>query len=125
MSRLPTPRMQLRWEHIDGQDWMCSYEMVISLRDGDVRREIWKNGRELRRKGPGWKVIKMGEPTKRNSSSRFPPCTSGDGKRRYADAPWRDGVHARIDAEQLGMIPVYVIAPDGVAFLMDGFPEKT
>lgn len=125
-SKLPAPRMQLRWESAGGENWLCHYELVIALKKHDVRREIWKDGRELKRKLPKWVAIPMKPPTKRNSSSRFPPCTSGDGKRRYADDPWRDGVHARLDAAQLGGIPVYVIAPDGMAFLMEDLgPEPT
>lgn len=118
-QKLPAPRMQLRWENAGGENWLCRYELVIALRDGDVRREIWKNGRELARKLPKTMAIAMKPPTKRNSSSRFPPCTTCDGKIRFADTPFRDGSHAKWDALQLGGLPVYVIAPDGEAFRVE------
>lgn len=111
-NKLPAPRMQLRWESAGGENWLCHYELVIALKDGDVRRE-------LDRKLPKEMAIAMKPPTKRNSSSRFPPCATGDGKVRYADTPFRDGAHAKWDALQLGGIPVYVIAPDGEAFRLE------
>ena len=96
-SKLPTPRMQLRWEVATepGHQWQCHYELVILLDKWDVRREVYKRGRELKRKLPRELVIPMKTPSFRNSSSHYPPCTSGDGKQRYADTPFRDGAHAK------------------------------
>lgn len=120
-ATLPAPRLQLRWQENDGNhgfkvheySWICHYELVLPLGDGDVRRESCapkgvKQITEL--------VAPIKSPSARASSSAFPPCTSGDGKQRYYDAPWRDGVHAEIDARLLGGLPVYVIAPDGETF---------
>lgn len=118
MSKLPTPRIQLRWEasqHPEYQ-WQCHYELVILLDKYDVRREVYKNGRQLKKKLPRELAIPMKSPSLRGSSSKYPPCTSGDGKMRYADTPFRDGAHARWDAIQLGDPPIFVIAPDGMAF---------
>lgn len=117
-SKLPTPRLQLRWEESKDTryQWECHYELVILLDKYDVRRQVYKNGRELKRKLPRELAIPMKTPSYRNSSSKFPPCTSGDGKLRYADTPYRDGAHAEWDALQLGDPPIFVIAPDGKAF---------
>ena len=45
-SKLPTPRMQLRWEASTepGHQWQCHYELVILLDKWDVRREVYKAG---------------------------------------------------------------------------------
>lgn len=125
-SKLPTPRMQLRWEVSTepGHQWQCNYELVILLDKWDVRREVYKRGRELKRKLPRELVIPMKTPSFRNSSSHYPPCTSGDGKQRYADTPFRDGVHAKWDAIQLGDPPIFVIAPDGMAFSVEYDPAE-
>lgn len=123
-SKLPTPRMQLRWEVATEPDhhWQCHYELVILLDKWDVRREVYKRGRKLKRKLPRELAIPMKTPSFRNSSSHYPPCTSGDGKKRYADTPYRDGAHAKWDAIQLGDPPIFVIAPDGMAFPVEYDP---
>ena len=120
-SKLPTPRIQLRWESSTepGHQWMCHYELVILLDKYDVRREVYKRGRELKKKLSRELAIPMKTPSFRNSSSRYPPCTSGDGKQRYADTPYRDGAHALWDAIQLGDPPIFVIAPDGMPFSVE------
>lgn len=102
-AKLPTPRMQLRWKESKdtGYQWECHYELVILLDEYDVRREVYKNGRELKRKLPRELVIPMKTPSLRNSSNPHPPCTAMDGT-RYADTPFRDGAHAKWDAIQLG-----------------------
>lgn len=125
-SKLPTPRLQLRWEAAahPGYQWQCHYELVISLDEYDVRREIYKNGRQLKKKLPREFIVPMKSPSLRNSSSRFPPCTSGDGRTRYADTPYRDGAHAMWDAIQLGCPPIFVIAPDGAAFPVEYDPVE-
>ena len=116
--KLPAPRLQLRWKESThaGYQWQCHYELVILLDKYDVRREIYKNGRELKKQLPREFAIPMKGPSLRNTSSKFPPCTSGDGKQRYEDTPYRDGAHAKWDAIQLGDLPIFVVAPDGLAF---------
>ena len=121
---LPAPRLQLRWEQNTGEnrreyEWLCHYELVILVDEYDVRREIYENGRELLKKLPRECAISMKGPSLRGSSSKFPPCTSGDGKQRYVDTPFRDGAHAKWDAIQLGNPPSFVIAPDGMAFSLE------
>ena len=125
-NKLPTPRLQLRWEKSEhpGYRWQCHYELVILLDAYDVRREIYKNGRELKKKLPRELAIPMKPPSLRGSSSHYPPCTSCDGKQRYADTPFRDGAHAQWDAIQLGAPPIFVIAPDGVAFPVEYDPAE-
>lgn len=125
-ATLPTPRMQLRWKESQdtGYQWECHYELVILLDEYDVRREVYKNGRELKRKLPRELAIPMNTPSQRNSSSLYPPCTGGDGQSRYADTPYRDGAHAKWDALQLGCPPIFVIAPDGKAFPVEYDADK-
>jgi len=118
-KNLPTPRLQLRWEPCQLRDynWQCHYELVIELKETDIRREIYKNGRQLKKKLPRQFAIKMKEPQLRESTAI--PCSFNDG--RFADTPFRDGAHAKCDAEQL-KLPVYVIAPDGMTFLVEDKP---
>lgn len=122
LKNLPAPRMQLRWEATEKAGvWICHYELVILLSEYDVRRESW-DGKKTKIL-PAQKVIQMGEPTRRDTSKIEPPCTLAGGT-RFADAPFRDGVHAIRDADQLGGIPVYVVAPDGAAFDLREYEAK-
>lgn len=125
-QKLPTPRLQLRWEESGRTDyrWQCHYELVILLSECDVRREIYKNGRQLRRMLPRELAIPMKPPSMRSSSNPHPPCTAADGRTRFADDPFRDGAHARWDAAQLGGHPIFVIAPDGKPFRIEYDPEQ-
>lgn len=114
-KKLPTPRIQLRWEASDerpGWQWRCHYELVIELGEYDIRRETYKDGVQLRKKLPRELLIPVKEPSWRGST--VTPC--GEGDTRYADPPFRDGAHAMWDGIQLGMPPIYSIAPDGRAF---------
>jgi hypothetical protein len=124
-TKLPAPRLQLRWAEAEpnprGYQWACHYELVISLDEFDIRREIYdKKGKCT--KGPREVAIPMKPPTLRGSDST--PCTSSDGKTRYCDDPFRDGAHARWDATQLGDPPIFVIAPDGMVFPVEYDPEE-
>jgi hypothetical protein len=117
-KKLPTPRIQLRWEASDerhGYQWKCHYELVIQLGEYDIRREVYKDGMQLRKKLPRELLIPIKEPSWRGSSQT--PCGQGD--HRYADTPYRDGAHAMWDGIQLGTPPIYSIAPDGQAFLVE------
>lgn len=119
-KKLPTPRLQLRWapsEYPDWQ-WQCHYELVIHLQEGDIRRNIYKNDRLLTKKLPKELAIEMKKPSVRNGTNT--PC-EGFNFERFCDAPYRDGAHAKWDAEQL-KLPVYVIAPDGMTFLVEDKP---
>ena len=108
---LPVPRLQLRWVPSTRKreyQWECHYELVMPLREHDIRRED-EDGRDVRSEF----VVAMKEPQLRGSTGV--PCQAPDGT-RYCDTPFRDGAHAHWDAEVLGNLPVYVIAPDGKAF---------
>ena len=114
-ERLPAPRLQLRWvvnpEDGSSHEYLCHYEMVIPLREHDIRREVYDDDgmttgeiEEL--------VIPIIAPTKRGSNRV--PCVDTLGRRFY-DAPYRDGVHACWDSEALGGLPIFVIDLDGTA----------
>lgn len=113
-NKLPAPRIQLRWQpSIDtGYQWECHYELVIALRKHDIRAEQ-EGPRGGRRPNLKELAIPIKQPSLRGSSQT--PCTFLDGTRSY-DPPYRDGAHAMWDAEHLGNLPIYVIAPDGMAF---------
>lgn len=112
---LPAPRLQLRWAPSTRRreyPWECHYELVLPLREHDIRREVFDDDGEVVRK-VSEVVVPMKEPSLR-SGDRV-PCQEQDGTCIY-DAPYRDGAHAQWDAAALGGLPIYVIAPDGRAF---------
>ncbi|HDR9501286.1 TPA: hypothetical protein QDC06_004582 [Burkholderia cepacia] len=121
---LPAPRLQLRWMSSDepGYGWECHYELVLPLGEHDIRGEQEDDdGNRL----PNLKelVVSMKGPSLRSSSGV--PCTLGDGS-RYYDSPYRDGAHAWWDSKLLGNPPIFVIAPDGMAFARPDYEsEKT
>lgn len=120
-GKLPAPRLQLRWAPSTlkrGYQWECHYELVLKLDKWDIRAEVYKGDRLLKKRLAEL-VVPMKEPSVRGSSSEYPPCTSGDGKLRYCDTPYRDGAHAKWDSLQVGNLPIYCIAPDGAAFLVE------
>lgn len=113
-KKLPAPRLQLRWEKRDNTDglgsWACNYELVLPLRDGDIRRtEYGRNGRELKRQRDEFAVL-VRQQFRASSSV---PCTSAGTNTLHFDTPFRDGVHAQWDSEVLGNLPIFVIALDG------------
>jgi len=117
---LPAPRLQLRWERRtephdfdwDGErSWNCHYELVLPLREFDIRREIYEDGEEVGEQSQ--LVVPIKGPTIRGANG-CTPCVDRDGE-LYFDSPIRDGAHAQWDAEVLGNLPVFVIAPDGTA----------
>lgn len=112
---LPAPRIQLRWLPSTLRreyQWECHYELVIPLDKHDVRAEQ-VGPRGGRRPNLKELVIPIKEPSVRGSTGT--PCMAQDGS-RYYDPPFRDGAHAQWDAAVLGNPPIYVIAPDGMAF---------
>lgn len=117
-KKLPAPRIQLRWAKNDGPKkheyrWLCHYELVLPLDKYDIRADIYGKGDIPLKKKRKELVVAMKEPSLRGSSNT--PCTAMDGT-RYFDAPFRDGAHAHWDAKLIGNPPIYVIAPDGMAF---------
>lgn len=113
--RLPTPRLQLRWATNPSADslheYLCHYELVIPLREHDIRREVYdEDGMQTGETAE--MVIRIHGPTKRDANHR--PCCDMLGRRFY-DEPYRDGMHAKWDSEALGGIPIFVIDLDGNA----------
>lgn len=119
LPALLIPRLQLRWAAecpddlgYGGYRWACHYELVLPLREFDMRREVYDD--EGNRTGTVTElVVALKPPTMRESDST--PTVARDGS-RYFDAPYRDGAHAQWDAAALGGLPIYVIGIDGMAF---------
>lgn len=113
---LPAPRLQLRWAASTlrpGYNWECHYELVLPLDEFDVRAE-----RETEDGEPLPKLQELVIPIKGPSlrGSDRVPCQDIGGGARFYDAPYRDGAHAMWDAKLIGNPPIFVIAPDGMAF---------
>lgn len=122
-GKLPAPRLQFRWVEHTGDHpygWECHYELVLPLREFDIRREVWKDGEEVGQVDE--LVVPMKAPTMRGGGGL--PCTAPDGT-RYCDTPYRDGAHARWDAEVIGNPPIYCIAPDAVVFKVEPPKPRT
>lgn len=141
---LRAPRLQLRWapntgkqrfakdtkwlEKVIGKpipltpEWLCHYELVLPLGEYDVRREVY-GPRGGRRPDRTELVVPIKPPTVR--SCQATPCTVTNTGQRYADDPIRDGPHARWDSALLGGLPIYVIAPDGMAFAIADTSERS
>lgn len=99
---LAAPRLQLRWSHDDSgrSNWVCNYEMVLPLRQGDCRND----------EGANFAVIELGRTLVGGGGA--PPWERAIVEQSM---PYRDGAHARWDAEALGGLPIYVLGPDGAA----------
>ncbi|MFM0270150.1 hypothetical protein PQQ59_06165 [Paraburkholderia aspalathi] len=114
-NNLPAPRLQLRWAPSTLRheyNWECHYELVLPLAKHDIRAE--QEGSDGERLPPLKElVVPMKPPSLRNSEGT--PCAAQDGG-RYYDDPFRDGSHAWWDSKLLGNPPIFVIAPDGMAF---------
>jgi hypothetical protein len=95
LSALPSPRIQLRWEHAEDGGCFCHYELVFPLEKGDVRNDG----------GAGHCVVALNRGYK---SSPYKAETDGSIR-----VPWRDGVHANLDARHLGNPPIFAIDPTG------------
>ncbi|WP_176331569.1 hypothetical protein [Burkholderia vietnamiensis] len=114
-NTLPAPRLQLRWASSTIRpeyNWECHYELVLPLGEWDVRAERYgDDGEPL----PKLKelIVPMKSPSLRESTNM--PCGDPSGQ-RYYDSPFRDGAHAWWDSKLLGNPPIFVIAPDGMAF---------
>lgn len=116
-SELVAPRLQLRWRPKGdgddsgfGFDWQCVYELVLPLRDTDIRREVYEDGEQVGKRD----VLALEISVTNCGRSGEEPCRAPDGSLHY-DSPFRDGAHASWDSEALGGLPIFVIAPDGTA----------
>lgn len=110
---LPAPRLQFRWAPFEGDSrygWACHYELVLPLREHDIRREVWEDGEQAGERSE--LVLNVGGVTKRGGSEA--PCLDLHGRRCF-DTPFRDGVHAGWDSLALGGLPIFVIDIDGTA----------
>src|SRR5262245_38298431 len=104
--KMPTPRLQLRWEKVAEGEWKCNYELVIKLGKLDIRNpQDYKRATE--------KLIPLSSGTM-VQSTRGPVWPDGT-----VDTPFRDGAHARWDAEQLGNPPIYAVYEDKFTRLKD------
>lgn len=121
-SKPPAPRLQLRWAPATQEErddhphlpvitevhpryryWACHYELVLPLREGDIRR-----GRKGDPNGDVL-IIPLGK-------------TVCGGSREPGGPPYRDGNHAQWDRTLLGNLPVYHMASDG-SFRVQDAPE--
>ena len=114
--QIVAPRLQMRWVREEGpsefsftteNDWLCHYELVLPLREFDIRPEVYVDGEQVDEVSE--LVIPIKGPTRRGSNGTDPCSWEG------FDAPYRDGVHAGWDSDVLGDLPIFVIAPDGRA----------
>lgn len=118
-GELPAPRLQLRWipatveTRKRGYNWECHYELVMPLNDYDIRAEQYDENDELMEEKLKEFAVAMKCPSARQTEGT--PCTTMAGD-RYYDSPFRDGAHAYWDAKLIGNLPIFVIAPDGMAF---------
>ena len=96
-EKLPTPRLELRWEKVTGKDynWECVYLLVIPLGAYDIRKED-KEGNVVRTE----KEIELGKTlVQSNSETKI---------REYSiETPLRDGCHIQWDSSAL-KLPAYV-----------------
>lgn len=101
MTKLPSPRLQFRWvpDPTGEYPWVAVYELVIGLREHDIRRESGKNS-------TGEMAVELGRTRRGGGSFNLPN-----------DMPFRDGAHAKWDSEQLGNLPILVIDPNGKAWV--------
>lgn len=110
-TELPAPRLQLRYrkptdDEMIGRspDWVCVYELILPLREHDIRRE---------REDIGDQDFMALEISKTFVGTTRTPCN---------ETPFRDGAHAKWDSEVLGRLPIYAIDPDGTPHLQDREP---
>lgn len=98
-SDLCAPRLQLRWEQLNDWSTVCHYELVLPLAEHDVRNDP----------GTNHLVVQLGRTDVNGERRDWGTCDLANA------APFRDGVHADIDAAVFGGMPAYVIAPTGRA----------
>jgi hypothetical protein len=120
-GRMAAPRLQLRWgaateDEADGHTpaslraafkstvWTCHYELVLPLREGDIRRGYPDE--------PDYDVLVI--PLGKTTTTSL--------QREPSHPPYRDGHHAQRDSTLLGKLPVYHVASDG-SFRIQDEPE--
>lgn len=91
---LPLPRLQLTWQKLDTFDWECHYELLIPVREHDIRNESNR----------GYIPVPIGKTNVHTGHERGPVMQDGT-----LDAPFRDGAHAKWDSDRLGGMPIFVV----------------
>lgn len=103
-GNLPLPRLELSWHEQDpddeGYNWRCDYDLVMGLRDTDIRRGQDEDGNKERDE------IRLSLGGCRSDRGRSPIYEEG------IDTPYRDGAHAQWDSAHLGGIPIFVTCGD-------------
>lgn len=96
---MPAPRLELRWQAIfdrrSKNQSVCYYNLVIPLKETDIRRAT---------AGDNTLSINIG----RTDSVGF-LTDEIDLARGTINTPFRDGAHAMWDAKHLGNLPVYAV----------------
>lgn len=92
-ENLPTPRLELAWKHVKGDEYLCEYALVLRLGEYDIRRErgdekVW----EIRAPLSGGTKVTRGSPPDKHGR---------------IDTPFRDHSHARWDSSQLSGLPIF------------------
>ena len=111
MAETPAPRLELRWRKPTHDEWFnshigaslaCDYGLVLPVDKSDIRSN--------ERDGDGCEIIgAMTEVFYVFGTS----LRGGDSAPLPGDAPYRDGAHAKWDAEKLGGLPIFVCDLDG------------
>jgi hypothetical protein len=103
-ENMTAPRLELRWRKT-GNDWTqreCDYNIVIPLREHDIRRED-EDGNKVRDE----LTIHIGSTSVEGGRAEEPVYENGD-----IDTPFRDGAHALWDSEVLNGMPIYAVCGD-------------
>lgn len=104
VSEMKCPRLELRWDKVDGNDKECAYNLVIPLTEYDIRRED-SDGKKVR----DCLTVEMGRT---QSSGGSPVIFDGDKNNPpFIRTPFRDGAHIRWDGKVLNL-PIYVVFED-------------
>lgn len=109
LKDLPLPRLQLTWEHVNGDAWRCNYDLFIPIAKHDIRNNGPAPDYEIGA-GPGYKAARIGQTEVISRRGPIKPDYR-DGHpngETYLDAPFRDGAHAAWDSFALG-IPAFVV----------------
>lgn len=102
-SEMKCPRLELRWDKIDGVEKECAYNLVLPLRDLDIRREDGEGNRVR-----DCKTVELGRTRCSGGPARFDE-NRPDGLQ--IETPFRDTAHICWDAEVLNL-PKYAVYED-------------
>lgn len=105
----PLPRLEMRWRKDPKDDnereklrnsflpetWFCDYGLVMPLNEHDIRR-----------------TPEIGV-TRDTIFHLFSTTMVSGGDPWPGQVPYRDGAHAKWDAQALNNLPIWVLTPDG------------